>query len=203
MSTTKKPGNLNQEEIPPPPSVTGNGQPDSFIVFGYRAAILLAFLGIILSSIYLFIFINKSNPAEIKFDTETAYNTERKTVLLSTAIFVAMSFGFLGFGLFLINAKGDVDGGATFGTNVKINFTKLSPGLFVILCATVIIIFAITHNIEYTANIPRNVSGAVTPDSVPKNVTDTSKNRNGQAYQRNGGTKGKQGLKKGSAKVKK
>jgi len=143
-------------------------KPDPFIVLGYRAAITLAFLGIILSSIYLFIFIGKSNPTEIKLATAAAYNTERKTVELSTAIFVAMSFGFLGFGLFLINAKGDVDGKANLGEHIQVSFTKLSPGLFVILCATVIIIFAITHDIEYKETYKvGNQNQGTKLDSIP------------------------------------
>ena len=154
---------------------------DWFLVFGYRAAITLAFIGILFSSYYLFMFIDKSHPEEIKFATETAYNTERKTVLLSTAIFVAMSFGFLGFGLFLINAKGDVDGSANFTEHVQIKFAKLSPGLFVILCATVIIVFAITHNIEYQAKIPTSA----TDTTHIAQTTQADSNANGAAYKRN------------------
>ena len=79
-----------------------------------------------------------------------AYNAERKMVLISTAIFVAMSFGFLGFALFLINAKGEAEGSFTMGTNYKIDIARLSPGLFVILCATSIIIIGMVTKINYT-----------------------------------------------------
>ena len=86
---------------------------------------------------------------------------ERRLSLLSTGIFVAMSFGFLGFALFLIQAKGDVDvdlekTANESGSSYKLKLARLSPGLFVILCATVIIIVCVTFRIEYKVSETRH-----------------------------------------------
>ncbi len=124
---------------------------DKFIELGYKAGILLAFLGMIGSAIYLFVFITNSPDATL-FDSEIkllGLTADMRLRLLSTAIFVGMSFGFLGFSLFLIQAKGDVDVDATSGDH-KLKIARLSPGLFVILCATIIIILCATFKIDYT-----------------------------------------------------
>lgn len=120
------------------------------LTIGYISAIGLAFLGMITSVLYLFYFsYNSPLPEVIERDTMVAFSAERRMVLLSTAIFVAMSFGFLGFALFLIQAKGDVD--ATIEIkDYKMKFARLSPGLFVILCSTVIIIYSSTFKITYS-----------------------------------------------------
>ncbi|MBR11010.1 MAG: hypothetical protein CMP48_25435 [Rickettsiales bacterium] len=123
---------------------------DDFLRWGYQAGIILAFLGIIGSAVYLFVFIY-TGPQAVDFDTEirlVGLTADRRLRLLSTAIFVGMSFGFLGFSLFLIQAKGDVDVEGSKG-DYKINIARLSPGLFVILCATVIIVVCATFRIGY------------------------------------------------------
>ena len=146
-----------------------NNQDYKFLGWGYKAAIVLAILGLIFSSSYLFYFLYKSPaPASFKLETMAALSAERRMVLLSTAIFVAMSFGFLGFALFLIQAKGEIEGSLDYG-NVKVNIARMSPGIFVILCATVTIIYSATFRIHYTA-VPSSVSQG---DST-SNKTDTS-----------------------------
>lgn len=121
-----------------------------FLAWGYKTAIVLAILGIIASSTYLFYYLYKSDPQLIKVETMVGFSAERRMVLLSTGIFVAMSFGFLGFALFLIQAKGEIEGSLDY-KSAKINIVRMSPGVFVILCATVIIIFCATFRIEYKA----------------------------------------------------
>ena len=120
------------------------------LTIGYISAITLAFLGMIASILYLFYFsYNSPLPEVIQRDTMVAFSAERRMVLLSTAIFVAMSFGFLGFALFLIQAKGEIDAVVEI-KDYKMKFARLSPGLFVILCSTVIIIFSSTFKITYS-----------------------------------------------------
>ena len=125
-----------------------NKQEYKFLEWGYKTAIVLSILGLIASSSYLFYFLYKSHPELITLDTMVGFSAERRMVLLSTAIFIAMSFGFLGFALFLIQAKGEIEGSLDYH-NVKVNIARMSPGVFVILCATIIIIFSITFKIEY------------------------------------------------------
>ena len=119
-----------------------------FLVLGYKAGILLSFAGIIASAVYLFAFLRMSPGTatdEIQLLSQTA---ERRLLLLSTGIFVGMSFGFLGFALFLIQAKGDLDLEGSV-QDYKLKMARVSPGLFVILCATAIIIVCATFPIEY------------------------------------------------------
>lgn len=121
-----------------------------FLEIGYMSAIALAFLGMLASIAYLFYFSYKTIlPSELVRDTMVGFTAERRMVLLSTGIFVAMSFGFLGFALFLIQAKGELEAEGS-GGDYKIKVTRMSPGLFVILCATVIIIVCATFKVEYT-----------------------------------------------------
>lgn len=122
---------------------------NTFLEVGYKAGIILSFAGLILSATYLFVFLWISpelNPAGREIHLLDVV-TERRFLLLSTAIFVGMSFGFLGFALFLLQAKGDLD--MELETqNYKLKFARLAPGLFVILCATVIIIFSATYRVS-------------------------------------------------------
>lgn len=145
-----------------------------FLAWGYKAAIVLAILGIIASSSYLFYYLYKSDPQLIKVETMVGFSAERRMVLLSTGIFVAMSFGFLGFALFLIQAKGEIEGSLDY-KSAKVNIVRMSPGIFVILCATIIIIFCATFRIDYSAkyqgdatNLPQqNTSQGTIEDPLP------------------------------------
>jgi len=118
------------------------------------AAITLSLLGLVLSAVYFFFFLWISPRGAFADHVELLGQTARlRLLLLSTAVFVGMSFGFLGFGLFLIQAKGDSD--AEVATkNYKLKFARLSPGIFVMLCATAIIIVCATHRIEFSGSAP-------------------------------------------------
>lgn len=120
-----------------------------FLEWGYKAAIFLSLFALLASSAFLFYYLFKSNPEKINAMTMAAYSSERRMVLLSTAIFVAMAFGFLGFALFLIQAHGEVSGSIEYKDS-KVNIARMSPGIFVVLCATVIIIFALNVKISYS-----------------------------------------------------
>ena len=146
-------------------------QDTKFLEWGFKAAITVAFLGIIFSACYLFYFMFKSNPEIIKQDIMTGFSAERRMCLLSTGIFVAMSFGFLGFALFLIQAKGEVEGKFEY-SNFSINISRMSPGLFVILCATVIIIVCETFRIEYSQPAQLKIPNAQTVDSTESKIRD-------------------------------
>ncbi len=129
----------------------------NFLAWGYKAAIALAFLSLSLSALYLFYFSSMSPLAIsgqsmatiVSPENMVAFSAERKMLLLSTAIFIAMSMLFVGFGLFLLQAQGSVDVAMEKATT-KVSIARLSPGLFVILCATIIVIVCATHDISYT-----------------------------------------------------
>ena len=147
-----------------------------FLAWGYKAAIFLSIAGLIFSAAYLFGFLIKSHPEALRHDTMAGFSAERRMVLLSTGIFVAMAFGFLGFALFLIQAKGEVEGMLEY-KDYKVNIARMSPGLFVILCATVIIIFCATFRIDYTVVPTTRTEAKPTEDDdiksrMPQGPTD-------------------------------
>jgi hypothetical protein len=148
------------------------------IAIGYISAIILAFSGLLTAGAYLFYFSIKSPPPnEWNVQTMVALSAERRMVLLSTAIFVALSFSCMAFALFLIQAKGDVTASGNIG-NYKITLSKLSPGLFVFLCATLIILFASTFRIDY--GLTSTTQGG---DRIyEKSTTDSSKMQEGYPY---------------------
>jgi len=70
----------------------------------------------------------------------TARVAMARFTLLSCGVFIGMAFGFLGFALFLLGIKGEMDAEATTGKEgYSVKLARLSPGLFVILCATLLI----------------------------------------------------------------
>jgi hypothetical protein len=121
-----------------------------FLKIGYKAGVILSFVCIASAAVYMFAFlINSPDPESVRDELRLlSITAERRLLLLSTAMFIAMSFGFLGFALFLINAKGEVETEGSY-RDYKFKFASVSPGLFVILCSTVIIIFAVTFRIDY------------------------------------------------------
>lgn len=139
-----------------------------FLVWSYRAGIGLSFIGIAASAAYLFTFLWMS-PAPLVVENQSqllGMTAERRLLLLSTGIFVGMSFGFLGFALCLIQAKGDIElEGST--QDYKLKVARLSPGLFVILCATVIIIICATFRIEYQVSRAAGSAGTPAEDAPP------------------------------------
>lgn len=141
----------------------------TFIVIGYVAGIAISFLGLLASAGYLLYFIVLSpDPAAVG---DIALTAERRLQFLSTAIFVGMCFGFLGFALFLIQAEGDTDAEVSVG-DYKLKFARLSPGLFVIVCATVIIVVAVTFRIKFSTETEQYV-GAPEPNAPTQpNVPD-------------------------------
>lgn len=128
----------------------GNKNDNDFLKIGYKAGVVLSFLCITAAAIYMFLFLaNSPNPASVRDELGLlSITAERRLLLLSTAMFIAMAFGFLGFALFLIQAKGEVETEGSF-SDYKFKFATISPGLFVILCSTVIIVFAVTFRIDY------------------------------------------------------
>lgn len=61
-----------------------------------------------------------------------------RILLLSCGILVGLAFGFLGFSLFLIGVKGNVDATLNANERYKLQIARLSPGLFVILCSAIL-----------------------------------------------------------------
>lgn len=152
-------------------------KPDAFLDFIYKGAMLIGCLSLLFSAGYLFYYLFKSpSPDQIRLETMVAFNAERRMALISTAFAIAMSFGFIGFALFIIDAKGDIEGSAEL-PSASFKVAKMSPGIFAILCATVIIIICAKIKINYSVEAEQTEPGIniTKTESQDSTITDTTK----------------------------
>lgn len=70
-----------------------------------------------------------------------------RLLLSAIACFIAVSFGILGFALFLIQAEGTFKGNVAREGKSALGLETTAPGLIVFLCATVILWLALKMNI--------------------------------------------------------
>lgn len=122
------------------------------LLYSFVAAVLLAIGGFVVVCVYLFLYLNHAFAA---FDPDNMARFSNmdlaklqpillaraglwKFILQSCGIISGVAFGFLGFGLFLLGAKVDMD--ASFADSQhKVQLTRMAPGSFVILIAAVLI----------------------------------------------------------------
>lgn len=78
-----------------------------------------------------------------------------RLAFLSCGTFIGMSFGFLGFALFLLGIKGEMglDAGSE---SYRIKLARMSPGIFVILCATILIVICVTRQTPFSYEVVGN-----------------------------------------------
>jgi hypothetical protein len=134
--------------------------------FGFVAGVVLAALCLVLSAYYLQQFLTATNegvgdllkqrPASADERSLITMGISARLVmarlaLRSCGVFVGLSFGFLGFSLFLIGVRGVMSARGEYG-DAKLTLARLSPGVFVIFCATVLIGLCVTMAtpFEYT-----------------------------------------------------
>jgi hypothetical protein len=133
---------------------------------GFVAGILLAFACFVAAAAYLFKFLGRTSTSMqdllgmassqdgasfhdlvmLSMNTQMVTN---KMALLSCGVFSGMAFGFLGFALFLIGARGNIELNAE-GVGHKVQVSNLAPGLFVILCAAGMISLSVTQRFGTT-----------------------------------------------------
>lgn len=124
---------------------------------GFVTGLILAIACLALSAYYLLSFERHANSAvEHVLASATRSNTSAnqlyvmqfslsvhmaiaRTLLLSCGVFAGLSFGFLGFSLFLIGVDGAINAELQGRDAVKVSAAGLAPGAFVILCASVLI----------------------------------------------------------------
>lgn len=138
--------------------------PQKLLNVGFCAALILAAVCFIAGALYLNSFltninrgietlINNANaPGAQSTDTLqiaiSANLAMTKVALLSCGVFVGMSFGFLGFALFLIGIRQEINASGRY-EGYYIKLARLSPGVFVILCASILIGVCVTHNVPF------------------------------------------------------
>lgn len=90
--------------------------------------------------------------------------------LLSCCIFVGMAFGFLGFALFLLGVKGEIDAQGS-GATLTVKVLSLSPGVFVLLCATILIGICATRPLRFDYDQKGKSSPPASRNSSPVDST--------------------------------
>ncbi|MES2829811.1 MAG: hypothetical protein V4687_16760 [Bacteroidota bacterium] len=122
----------------------------------------------------------KGQPEQTKMDYQMirlALTTNMyiaRVLLLSCGMFIGLAFGFLGFSLFLIGVKGNVDTTIEGGASYKLQMARLSPGLFVILCAAIIIGICITRNLPVNLNQKTTTTSEYVQDDLPATLPDST-----------------------------
>jgi hypothetical protein len=166
-------------------TTAGMSFPQKLLNVGFCVALLLAGACFITGALYLNNFLINTNngiqslisnptnqPYYILYTAMDARLVMAKLALLSCGIFIGMSFGFLGFALFLMGIKAEMDvAGRTEFYYLKL--ARLSPGVFVILCATVLIGICVTRNTSFEyhhkeSNAPETPANTNNkPDEIP------------------------------------
>lgn len=152
--------------------------PQSLLNVGFGFALVLSAACLFLSAYYLRDFlistssgvqelINNSakplGPATLEVAIQARLYMAR-LALFSCGVFIGVSFGFLGFALFLLGIRQSVDVDAEHDS-IKAKFARLSPGLLVIICATILIGVCVTRPVEFGYNIKEGSSES--PNAAP------------------------------------
>ncbi|QDU05702.1 hypothetical protein V6x_54430 [Gimesia chilikensis] len=139
--------------------------------FGFLTGVVIAGISLILSAVYLYCFLwttsssikmqldkyklIEEGSAEIAkqqaFILELAINSEMviaRIALISCGVFVGMSFGFLGFSLFLIGVRGEMDVSAQT-EKIQVKVARMSPGVFVITSSVILIAVCVNRETPF------------------------------------------------------
>lgn len=162
---------------------------------GFLAGLALAAACLVLSGVYMIRFQRVSTgaveqvlaaeaaaagtaPAPSPEQASYRYRTQRlalsihsyvaQTLLLSCGVLVGLAFGFLGFSLFLLGVDGASDVALDAPAKLKLQMSRLAPGVVVILCSTVLVGVCVTR--EQT--ITMNEGGAALAAAVPGTPAD-------------------------------
>jgi tetrahydromethanopterin S-methyltransferase subunit B len=154
---------------------------------GFGVAMVIAISCLIMSGLYLFRYLDSTNSGidTLIKSTNTASDLSILSVsiagrlqmarfaLLSCGAFAGLSFGFLGFALFLIGIKEEMDVEAQ-SESYHIKFARMSPGTLVILTAAVLIGVCITRQLSFGTEY-RSIQDA---DNEPANARQSNTNNN-------------------------
>jgi len=160
--------------------------PPGVLAFGFVKGVVLAVACLALSAWYLIAFERQttaivsnvlagahdvSSPQEITI-TELGLNVHAyvaRILLLSCGIFVGMAFGFLGFSLFLMGVQGDIAASARGPNEMSFSVARLSPGIFAILCAAILVGICATHAVDFGITLGTSVEKPVAAGTEPIN----------------------------------
>lgn len=134
---------------------------------GFVVALVLASLSLVAGAFFVgyFLVISKSSVEHLLALGQTtgvqaehidvalqAGAVSSRQALLACGIFAGFSFGFLGFGLFLLGVEGTTDAEGQYG-DAKVKWTGFAPGLVFGVFATVIIVACALHTASFDYSI--------------------------------------------------
>jgi hypothetical protein len=154
------------------------------VLWSFVAAVVLAIAGFMVVAIYLFRYFNHAVDA---FAPSTmgqlagmhtnamqsmllARTGLWKFILQSCGIIAGVAFGFLGFALFLLGVKGDMDA-AFDDSQHKVQLSRMAPGSFVLFIAAILIGLCSTKSV--TLDLPQEVTRTV-PVQALSPIADTA-----------------------------
>ncbi|GAB4565221.1 MAG: hypothetical protein Tsb0020_15920 [Haliangiales bacterium] len=130
---------MTSDTSPSPGPTTRKAKADFVIIFGYIMSSVLVMASLVFALILSYIVIRVGeNPNLIAL----------RLMMSCIAMFIGMAFACLGFGLFLINAKGGLEAEQSgLGGQATMKLSATAPGLVAMLCATAIVYQSL--NIEF------------------------------------------------------
>lgn len=148
------------------PTAVGSGEgsfSQKILNVGFAAALVLAAMCLAMGAFYLYTFLRSTNagidqvlgnmvsrvPGDVLYMSINGRLVMARVALMSCGIFVGMSFGFLGFALFLVGAKGEINAAGSF-ESYSVKIARMSPGVFVLLCATVLIGVCVSRSTPFS-----------------------------------------------------
>ena len=169
--------------------------PQFLLNAGFIFALVVAAVCLTMSSWYLLEFLRATNtavegllrsaqerpetPATVIQLGILARTAMARFALLSCGVSVGMGFGFLGFALFLLGIKGEMDV-TEQNENANVKIARMAPGVFVILCGSILIAVCITFRTEYdfrggeTTQTPNQPDATLTVPSHPNGLPTSS-----------------------------
>ena len=148
------------------PQAAKLGFPQRILNAGFVTALCLAGVCLLSGVAYLVLFLTstqnsinelmqpRDTATVVSFSvTELAMNARMvmaRVALISCGIFVGMSFGFLGFALFLIGVQGEMDAELKH-ERVELKLFRIAPGALVLLCAALLIGLCVTRETPFSS----------------------------------------------------
>ena len=184
----------HQSALPNDGPAAGHKFSTGILNAGFVFALVLASACLLTSSLYLYTFLSETmhkidgllsragSPGVTEVLIQLGINAalvSARLALLSCGVFVAMAFGFLGFGLFLIGVKGEIEASGTTET-FGIKVARMSPGLFVMTGTLVLVGVCVTHRTPFDYRMeqpaPSQASGEKAAESVLKRLAGSGVN---------------------------
>ena len=135
--------------------------PQRLLNAGFVVALAISVTCLLLSATYLFTFLRSTTASISDISSGKSALTEKimvlsinaqlasfRLALLSCGMFIGMSLCFFGFSLFLIGIRTEMGVGARY-ENATVQIARMSPGVFVMLCAVILIGLCATRHTPF------------------------------------------------------